>query len=173
MPTNLPPEYFEAERRFRESVSDREKIACLEELLGTIPKHKGTDKLRADYRRKLSKLKSEAEAKKKTGRHASAYHVEKEGPVRVVVVGAPNVGKRCLPNPLACPDPATVSEGPGPTGARSSTRIPSSAAVMSSSSSCPSEVTRTRHFRRTGPELGGAWLAELRSSWGGRGRAER
>ncbi len=96
MPTNLPPEYFEAERRFRESVSDREKIACLEELLGTIPKHKGTDKLRADYRRKLSKLKSEAEAKKKTGRHASAYHVEKEGPVRVVVVGAPNVGKSAL-----------------------------------------------------------------------------
>ena len=96
MPTNLPPEYYEAEERFRAAGSAEEKIACLEEVLATIPKHKGTDKLRADLRRRLSKLKAGLGAKKKGARHASVYHIEKEGPARVVVIGAPNVGKSAL-----------------------------------------------------------------------------
>ena len=96
MPANLPPEYLEAEKRFREATSLQEKINCLEALLTTIPKHKGTDKLRADYRQRLSKLKTDLQTKKKTGRHASVYHIEKEGSARVVVIGAPNVGKSAL-----------------------------------------------------------------------------
>lgn len=96
MPTNLPPEYFQAEERFRAAGSVEEKIASLEELLATIPKHKGTDKLRGDCRRKLSKLKAGLETRKGGGRRASVYHVEKEGPARVAVVGAPNVGKSAL-----------------------------------------------------------------------------
>jgi ribosome-interacting GTPase 1 len=60
MPTNLPPEYYEAEKRYKLAKSPAEKAACLEEILSVIPKHKGTDHLRADYRRQLSKLKSEA-----------------------------------------------------------------------------------------------------------------
>jgi len=53
MPTNLPPQYFEAEKRYREAQDPVEKAELLEELIGTIPKHKGTDHLRADLRRKL------------------------------------------------------------------------------------------------------------------------
>ena len=96
MPTNLPPEYFEAERKFKEASNPIEKAAALEELLGTIPKHKGTDKLRAEYRKKLSKLKSLAQQSKKAGRYDSHYHIEKEGAARIVVVGAPNSGKSSL-----------------------------------------------------------------------------
>ena len=48
MPANLPPEYFAAEERFRAAETTEEKIACLEELISTVPKHKGTDHLRAD-----------------------------------------------------------------------------------------------------------------------------
>ncbi|MEA3365461.1 MAG: GTPase [Candidatus Hydrogenedentes bacterium] len=96
MPTNLPPEYFEAEERFKAATSVQDKIETLEELISTIPKHKGTDKLRADLRRRLSKLKAQAETAKKTGKHESVFHVEKEGPARVVLVGAPNVGKSAL-----------------------------------------------------------------------------
>jgi len=111
MPTNLPPEYYEAEERFRAAGSAEEKVGCLEEVLTTIPKHKGTDKLRADLRRKLSKLKTGLDTKKKGARHASVYHIEKEGPARVVVIGAPNVGKSAL---LAAVTHATpkVSEYP-------------------------------------------------------------
>jgi len=62
MPTNLPPEFFAADKRYREAQTQAEKIACLEELISTIPKHKGTDHLRADLRRQLSRLKDEAQS---------------------------------------------------------------------------------------------------------------
>jgi ribosome-interacting GTPase 1 len=96
MPTNLPPEYFEAEERFRAAQSPDEKIARLEELISTVPKHKGTDKLRADLRRRLSKLKSAAETRKGVARHVSPFHIDKEGAGQVVVIGPPNVGKSAL-----------------------------------------------------------------------------
>jgi len=96
MPANLPPEYFEAERKFKEASTPVEKAEALEHLISTIPKHKGTDKLRADYRKKLSKIKSQAEQSKKTGKHESHFHIEKEGAGRIVVVGMPNVGKSSL-----------------------------------------------------------------------------
>ena len=69
MPTNLPPEYYEVEERFRAAKSPEEKITLLEELISTVPKHKGTDKLRADLRRKLSKLNSAAQTQIKVARH--------------------------------------------------------------------------------------------------------
>ena len=96
MPTNLPPEYFDAEKRYRTASTSAEKLACIEEMLAIIPKHKGTDKLRADLRKRVSKLKSAAQAKKSLARHESAYHINKEGAGQVVIVGATNVGKAAL-----------------------------------------------------------------------------
>jgi ribosome-interacting GTPase 1 len=96
MPTNLPPEYFEVDRRYRAATSPAEKAELLEELLSTIPKHKGTDKLRADLRKKLSKLKSAAQTKKGLTKRQSAFHIDPEGSGQVVLVGPPNVGKSAL-----------------------------------------------------------------------------
>jgi ribosome-interacting GTPase 1 len=96
MPTNLPPEYFEAEKQYRAATSPTEKIARLEELIGTIPKHKGTDKIRADLRRRLSKLRSAAQTKKSLGRQESVYRIDQEGAGQVVVIGPANVGKSAL-----------------------------------------------------------------------------
>jgi ribosome-interacting GTPase 1 len=96
MPTNLPPEYYEAEKEYRAAESPAEKVSTLEALIATIPKHKGTDKLRADLRRRLSKLKSAAQSRKSLSTHESAYHIDKEGAGQVVLVGAPNVGKSAL-----------------------------------------------------------------------------
>ena len=61
MPTNLPPEYFEADKRYRSAKTPAEKLACLEELLTLTPKHKGTDKIRADLRKRISKMKAAAQ----------------------------------------------------------------------------------------------------------------
>ncbi len=61
MPTNLPPEYYRIEAEFRAETSPEEKAVLLEEMLRVIPKHKGTDHLRADLRHKLAKLKEEAQ----------------------------------------------------------------------------------------------------------------
>lgn len=96
MPTNLPPEYFAVEERYRAAQTHEEKISTLEELISTIPKHKGTDKLRADLRRRLSKLKNATQTRKDVGRQVSPYHIDKEGAGQVVIVGPPNVGKSSL-----------------------------------------------------------------------------
>jgi small GTP-binding protein len=111
MPTNLPPEYYKVEERYRAAESDTEKVACLEEMLSTIPKHKGTDKLRADLRRKLSKLKAASQAKKKVGKHTSAFSIDREGAGQVVVIGHANVGKSALVAALTNAEPE-VAEFP-------------------------------------------------------------
>jgi ribosome-interacting GTPase 1 len=114
MPTNLPPDYFEIEKRFRAAGSTQDKIACLEEMLTVIPKHKGTDRLRGDLRRKLSRLKSTAQTKKGVSRQESAYHIDREGAGQVVLIGLPNVGKSSLvtaltnANPEVSPAPFTT-----------------------------------------------------------------
>lgn len=111
MPTNLPPEYFRAEQTFREAESTSAKVAALEEMMSTIPKHKGTDKLRAELRRKISKLKEDQQKKKGAGKHESEYHIEKEGAGRVVLIGFENTGKSSLVAALTHATPK-ISEAP-------------------------------------------------------------
>jgi ribosome-interacting GTPase 1 len=100
MPANLPPQYFEAERLFREAKTPEAKVEALEEMLTIMPKHKGTDKLRADLRRKISKFKTQPQQKKGATRRETAYSIDKEGAAQVVVVGPPNVGKSSLVDAL-------------------------------------------------------------------------
>lgn len=95
MPANLPPEYFEAEKKYKQAATLWEKTAALEVLISTVPKHKGTDKLRADLRRKLSQIREEAVRKKKTGK-GDLYVVEKQGAAQVALVGFANSGKSSL-----------------------------------------------------------------------------
>jgi ribosome-interacting GTPase 1 len=112
MPTNLPPDYFEIEKRFRAAESAAEKVRLLEEMYSVVPKHKGTDHLRADLRRQLSKLKSEAQQRlKKRGGPAPVFNIEREGAGQVVLVGLPNTGKSSLVQALTNADPE-VSEAP-------------------------------------------------------------
>ncbi|MEW5866330.1 MAG: GTPase [Bacillota bacterium] len=95
MPANLTPQYLEAEQAFKEAKTVPEKIAALEEMLALIPKHKGTEKLQADIKRRLSKLREEGEKKAKTGRQ-DPFLVEKHGAGQVALAGFPNSGKSAL-----------------------------------------------------------------------------
>jgi small GTP-binding protein len=95
MPANLTPQYMEAEKRFKQAGSIEEKVAALEEMMATIPKHKGTEKLQADLKKKMSSLRKETDDHKKAGRHES-FVVEREGARQLVLVGAPNSGKSQL-----------------------------------------------------------------------------
>ena len=61
MPANLPPQYFEAEKRYRRAKTPQDKIEALEEMFSLMPKHKGTDRLRAELRTKIAKFYQEAE----------------------------------------------------------------------------------------------------------------
>ena len=95
MPANLTPQYMSAEQRFKQASTHEEKITCLEEMLRVIPKHKGTDKLQADLKRRLSKLRQEAQKAAAT-RRGYTLSVEAEGAGQIVMVGPPNVGKSAL-----------------------------------------------------------------------------
>ena len=96
MPANLPPPYFEAEKRYREGKTSEEKIEALEEMLTIMPKHKGTDKLRADLRKRIAKHRTEAQQKKGSAKGVTAYSIEREGAAQAVIVGIPNVGKSSI-----------------------------------------------------------------------------
>ncbi len=98
MPANLTPEYREAEQAFKEAVSTADKIAALEHMLAVIPKHKGTEKMQGELRRRLARIKQDSEHARKSGpsRGAPVYQVEKEGAGQVVLAGAPNTGKSAL-----------------------------------------------------------------------------
>ncbi|MGD1118737.1 MAG: GTPase [Dehalococcoidales bacterium] len=91
MPANLTPQYLEAEKNFRLAKTTQEKIAWLEEMLAVMPKHKGTDHLRADLRTKLAALTKSIDKKSAT-QHASTK-IEKAGAAQVAVIGPPNTGK--------------------------------------------------------------------------------
>lgn len=96
MPANLPPEYYEAEEAYQKAGNINEKITAINEMLTVIPKHKGTDKLRADLRRKLSNLKEESKKNKGGKVQEDPYLVEKQGAGQVLLIGFPNSGKSSL-----------------------------------------------------------------------------
>ena len=100
MPANLPPDYREAEQLFREAESQEEKINRLEEMIRIVPKHKGTDRLRADLRRRLAELRRAPKSQKAGTRRISPYNIDREGAGQVVLIGAPNTGKSALVNAL-------------------------------------------------------------------------
>ena len=102
MPANLPPQYFEVEKQYREAKEPREKLTFLQQLLSIIPKHKGTEKLQAELKTKISKLKTTIEKQKKSrGSGGTWYQVEKQGAGQIVIVGLPNSGKSSLLNMLS------------------------------------------------------------------------
>ena len=91
MPANLTPQYLEAERNFRMAKTPLEKIAALEEMLAVMPKHKGTDHLRAELRTRIAKLTQSLD--KKTATQRASMMIEKVGAAQVAVIGLPNAGK--------------------------------------------------------------------------------
>ena len=116
MPANLPPQYFEAEKNFREAKSPAEKIVALEEMLAIMPKHKGTDHLRAELRGRIAKLTQLAG--KKTGAQRASMVIEREGAAQVAVIGLPNAGKSQLVASVTNASP-TVADYPFTTYAAS------------------------------------------------------
>jgi len=94
MPANLTPDYERADAAYKAATTDDERMAALREMAATIPKHKGTEKLQADIKHRLSLLRKKVS--KAPSRGPDPFYVPHAGAGQVVLAGLPNVGKSHL-----------------------------------------------------------------------------
>jgi ribosome-interacting GTPase 1 len=97
MPANLSPEFKAAQASLRQARDPSERLHWLREMLRVIPKHKGTDHLQGDIKRRIRELGEEIERPRKGGaRGGPALVVRPEGAAQIALLGPPNAGKSTL-----------------------------------------------------------------------------
>ncbi len=96
MPANLTAQYLKAEEQYRRAQSPDEQLHCLQLMLRELPKHKGTDKLQAELKQKISKLKKELAAPGKAAKRSSGVRIPRQGAGSVLLLGGVNSGKSQL-----------------------------------------------------------------------------
>ncbi len=117
MAANLTPQYLEAEAEYKKAKTAEERLAALRKMWTEIPKHKASEKMQAELKKKISDAKEEVEQEKKTPKKTGiSYKIPKQGAGQYVIIGAPNVGKSRLltrltrATPEVAPYPFTTHE---------------------------------------------------------------
>lgn len=101
MPTNVTAEYKRAEAEYKAAREPHDRLAALREMLRTIPKHKGTEHLQADIKKRIKELNEELAGPKKGGaRSGPATVIRAEGAGQISLLGPPNSGKSSLHDAL-------------------------------------------------------------------------
>ena len=95
MPANLPPTYYKLKHEHEAAKTDEERLSLLEEMLRIVPKHKGTEKVVSDLRKRIAVIKKGELGKGGKGSAKKGYseHIPKQGAGQLVMLGPPNSGK--------------------------------------------------------------------------------
>jgi ribosome-interacting GTPase 1 len=118
MAVNLPPQYHDAEARYKKAQTPEDKLAALKEMWVLLPKHKASEKVQADLKTKISELTDQIEQARAAPKKAApgTFKLPKQGAGQVVFVGPPNAGKSLLitkltkATPTVAPYPFTTRE---------------------------------------------------------------
>lgn len=94
MPVNPGYEYFNAEKKYDQAKTPAEKIAAMEEMISTAPKHKSSENFVAALKNRLRGLIEKQEKARSSGK-TSRKSIKKEG-YQCILVGLPNSGKSSL-----------------------------------------------------------------------------
>jgi len=92
MPTNVTVEYAKAQQKYLNARTREEKIAALEEMISSVPSHKGCEVLKAQLKQRLAKLKQKRESKSSR----KIITIQKEGDAQVCILGLTQSGKSTL-----------------------------------------------------------------------------
>ena len=97
MPANLPPQYTKAEDDLRRAATPAARLEGLRELFRLLPKHKGTERLQSDLKKRISRARDDLDGAKAGGKSSGVSRkVVRQGAGQVALVGAPNAGKSAL-----------------------------------------------------------------------------
>lgn len=103
--TNQSPFYKKAESMYLRAGSLEEKLKWLEEMIKECPKHKSSEKMLANLKTRMIKLKEKIESQKKVSRGSSKKGIKKEE-MQAAIVGLTNSGKSTLLSILTNTKPA-------------------------------------------------------------------
>jgi hypothetical protein len=118
MAVNLPPQYHDAEARYKKAQTPEEKLVALKEMWVLLPKHKASEKVQADLKTKISELTDQIEHAKTAPKKAAhgTHRIPRQGAGQIVFLGPPNSGKSLLltkltkATPTVAPYPFTTRE---------------------------------------------------------------
>jgi len=113
MPANLPAEAKHKWAEASATKNPKQKLRLLKEFMSLVPKHKGTEKLRSQVKKKMAALRKEIEERKhrKAGKSGPKFFIEKEGAAQIAIISLTNTGKSSL---ISATTNAKVEISPSP-----------------------------------------------------------
>lgn len=111
MAVNLPPQYHDADARYKKATTATDKLAALREMWVILPKHKASEKVQMLLKTKISELTDQIE-QEKAGPKKSApgtFRIPRQGAGTVVLLGPPNAGKSMLLSKLTKAKPEVAA----------------------------------------------------------------